>query len=650
MAIAKMRYVNVHGPDKELWSALSVIAKSDSFAPEKNEEVHSTVQLATNSYEPLLTKAKGLLKELGQESFSENYDDQISKYTLQQVGDYLGTFTKRIEDGSKRKIEIETEIQTYEKAKSVLVHMDSFNASMDQIFSLGYLKIRFGRLPKNSFVRLSYYIEKSFDFTSYFDFLIYDFDGDYYWGMYFVPGDKSKEIDDIFASLYFERMWVPEFVHGTPAEALAGVNKKLDDLNAEKTKLTTSDIATPDELSNILDMASWLYYCNQLYDMQKYALIFNNSFYISGFVPVDEYSKFKKTVEQLSNISVSWTDNTKEMPEEPPIKLKNNALVRPYEMYVKMYGLPRYGDIDPTSIIAITYSILYGLMFADLGQGLVLGLFAHFFMYKKKHLPLGQILSRASIFCCIFGILFGSVFGFEHVTDSIWGLFGMKNMSLDVMAPSSIGVILYGSIGIGVVVISMAIFMGIYSKFKRGLIGDAIVSPNGVAGFVFYLSVIALILDKLVFKIGFSSNIFYMIFLIILPIVVMYFAHPLEQLIDGKKVVFEDGLGNYLITAIFEMFVTMLEYLSNTISFLRVGGFILAHAGMMMAVMTLSEMFPVAKIPIIILGNIFVIALEGLLVGIQALRLDYYEVFSHFYDAEGTPFEPLDIKKETIKL
>lgn len=99
---------------------------------------------------------------------------------------------------------------------------------MDDIFSCRYLKVRFGRLPKDSYVKLPYYEGHSFTFREY------DFDGEYYWGMYFVAEQSAEEVDRIFASLYFERIWVPDFVHGTPQDALAQILSEESEMNRHK--------------------------------------------------------------------------------------------------------------------------------------------------------------------------------------------------------------------------------------------------------------------------------------------------------------------------------------------------------------------------------------------------------------------------------
>jgi V/A-type H+/Na+-transporting ATPase subunit I len=84
-----------------------------------------------------------------------------------------------------------------------------------------------------------------------------------------------------------------------------------------------------------------------------------------------------------------------------------------------MYGLPAYNEFDPTIFLAITYIFIFGCMFGDAGQGLLL-VIGGALLYKLKKMDLGAIISMAGVFSTIFGFLYGSVFGFEHVIPAIW--------------------------------------------------------------------------------------------------------------------------------------------------------------------------------------------------------------------------------------
>ena len=138
-------------------------------------------------------------------------------------------------------------------------------------------------------------------------------------------------------------------------------------------------------------------------------------------------------------------------------------------------------------------------------------------------------------------------------------------------------------------------------------------------------------------------NIFNPIFIIIcivIPLLLMFLRDPLSKLCKKRKDIKpEGGIGGFITENFFELFEFLLSYVTNTMSFLRVGGFILSHAGMMAVVFTLAHSFNAVGSPIVIIfGNILVMGMEGLIVGIQVLRLEFYEIFSRFFDGDGKPF------------
>ena len=115
------------------------------------------------------------------------------------------------------------------------------------------------------------------------------------------------------------------------------------------------------------------------------------------------------------------------------------------------------------------------------------------------------------------------------------------------------------------------------------------------------------------------------------PLIAIFFKEPIHRFIHKEKP-FPKGFGSFFTESFFELFEVMLSYVTNTMSYLRVGGFVLSHAGMMLVVATLMNMVGNASLLVMVLGNLFVMALEGLIVGIQVLRLEFYEMFSRYYD------------------
>ncbi len=143
------------------------------------------------------------------------------------------------------------------------------------------------------------------------------------------------------------------------------------------------------------------------FELRQYAVV-NDKFYLVGFVPRKSLDKFIKHFEDLPGVAIKCTHAELDQRYEPPIKLKNNWFSKPFVMFVEMYGLPSYNGINPTNFVAITYTLIFGIMFGDLGQGLVLALALDFVLQAKENHP-GQVLVRAGFSSAFFGLIYGSV-------------------------------------------------------------------------------------------------------------------------------------------------------------------------------------------------------------------------------------------------
>jgi V/A-type H+-transporting ATPase subunit I len=314
-----------------------------------------------------------------------------------------------------------------------------------------------------------------------------------------------------------------------------------------------------------------------------------------------------------------------------------------------MYGVPNHNEIDPTPLVAITYFMIFGIMFGDLGHGIILFVVA-ILMWKLKGMELGKVLIPCSITSMIWGLIFGSFFGFEHALDPVYKLlFNLNEKPIEVMSTTTTNYIIYMSTGIGVVLVALAIFINVYSSIKQGNLGRALFSHSGLFGMIFYISVICGLLLQVMMSIPVFSNAFFWIFFIVIPLLAMLFGEVLTKIVEHKpNIKPEGGWGEYIIQNFFELFEAILSYMTNTVSFLRIGAYVLVHSGMLLVVFTLSAMVPENSAVywlIVVLGNVFVIGLEALLVGIQVLRLEFYEIFNRFYQGDGVPFKPVAVSK-----
>jgi V/A-type H+-transporting ATPase subunit I len=276
-------------------------------------------------------------------------------------------------------------------------------------------------------------------------------------------------------------------------------------------------------------------------------------------------------------------------------------------------------------------------MFGDLGQGLLLSLIG-WAAWKFKKMKLGAIGMRIGITSAFFGLLYGSVFGNEELlTPFFTNILGLPGKPIHVMDANFTMTLLLFAIGIGVLLIIMSMLLNIYSLARKKHYVEMLVSHNGVAGMIFYVFLLSAVALPMAIPGLQLLNIWTEIFLIGVPLVLMFLKEPLERLAHGHKM-FPTGFGGYFAEGFFELFEILLSYVTNTMSYLRVGGFVLSHAGMMLVVMSLMEMVGSSGWLVFILGNLFVMALEGLIVGIQVLRLEFYEMFSRYYTGDGIEF------------
>ena len=314
-------------------------------------------------------------------------------------------------------------------------------------------------------------------------------------------------------------------------------------------------------------------------------------------------------------------------------------------MFVKMYGLPDYKELDPTVLVGITYSLLFGFMFADVGQGALIVLLGLFFSYFKKS-DLGAVLARCGVFSIIFGFMFGSVFGFEDIVEPLWLRPAKAMTALPILGNLNSVFVVSILLGMGIIVFTMCLNIINKIRFKRA--GEALFDANGIAGIIFYASCIGVVLLIMTGRRLPAAGLLLIVF--VLPLVMMLFKEPLLKMIsaDKKQAAAEKaGAVMFIVQGIFELFEVLLGYFSNTLSFVRVGAFAISHAVMMEVVLMLSgyESGNPNWI-VVVLGNIFVCCLEGLIVGIQVLRLDYYELFSRFYKGSGREFIPYGRSEE----
>jgi V/A-type H+/Na+-transporting ATPase subunit I len=367
---------------------------------------------------------------------------------------------------------------------------------------------------------------------------------------------------------------------------------------------------------------------------------------ISGWVPRDKLAEVRKTVLEVTGGSAYLES---EDPREirgvrdgtlrVPILLANPLLLRPFEKLVTTYGAPEYSEVEPTAFLAITFLLMFGVMFGDVGQGGLLAAVGYgLFRISPQHTDLGVLLMECGASSIIFGFLWGSVFGVENFIAPLW-FRPMQNL------PS----FLLFAISFGALMISIGLVLNIVNTWRSEGALPAIFGERGLLGALIYWIALALVARFLLT--GASPESRSIALLVGVPAVTIVLYSPIEQLLARWRETPLSKKGGFalVIESLIGLGDTFLGLLTNTVSFLRIAAFSLAHVGLFTAVFALANNLSqlqgggVWYWLALIGGNLFIVLLEGLLASIQAIRLEYYEFFGKFFKGQGELFRPLHV-------
>ena len=512
----------------------------------------------------------------------------------------------------------------------------SIDFSIHDVTQYRFIKFRFGRVPVDYYHKLEKYVYEDLDVV----FIEGSRDASHVYGVYFSAEGNIEQTDAILKSLHFERLRLPDEYEGTTREVCRQLTDEINRLNQE---ILSTDIqireAFKENGSKLLAVRDRLQKLSSNFDVRKLAALVENKrgdhFILCGWMPEDQAALFMEEIKKDPDVFVIVEDNHEEYFSEPPTKLKNPKFFKPFEMFIKMYGLPAHNELDPTIFVALTYTFIFGAMFGDVGQGLCLFL-GGAILYKWKKINLAGIVSIAGIFSTFFGFMFGSVFGFENIIEATWIRPISHMTTLPFIGKLNTVFIVAVAFGMGIILLSM-IFHIINAKKAHDT--EALLDQNGISGLVFYGAVV---LTVVLFMTG--NKLPATIVLVVMfgiPLLLMIFKEPITSKLEKRIEHSQEGKVMFVVQAVFEMFETLLSYFSNTLSFVRIGAFAVSHAAMMEVVLMLAGVETGnPNWAVVVGGNLFVCAMEGLIVGIQVLRLEYYEMFSRFYKGTGREFKP----------
>ena len=643
MAVMKMLAMTMVGPHEEMEPAARQMILSGEFQPlpfdflinDRNLRSRITTE-SNNPYDELLHKMSAIWKASGENVPDPEPIPMDSEFSYHMARQLVKSAANKLETWGKRRDTLIEELEQLEATKICVAALAALGMKPRELSDTRFTLARFGRLSADNFTRLE---ETTLDAPLIAVELSRA--GDNVWVLVFtVPGYKEGA-GKILDAVYFKEYSLAEM-----AKRLSGEDPmKQAERGIELRKRSIKGLA--DAASNILKsnreefekLYSKLYTMQRVYDLCKGRGEIGGIFVISGWIPEDACEEIRDSIEKdapRTAITIEQVDNVAASGARIPTILRNNKIACAFQDIVGLYSVPSYGEIDPSPFVAITFILFFGFMFGDVGHGILLWLAAACLEHKgilKR--SFAYVIKYASCSAIIFGLLFGSFMGIEYEHYALW------------LSPmNDIGALFAAAITCGVAMISVGMVLNMVIRYRERDFGRLLFDSRGLAGlFVYWGSAAAIYIS--VFGVRTPFPVTYLWYAIAVALMLTLFRDALAAALLHQQTKSEAGA-----LRTFEVFHNLMNYFTNTASFVRLAAFALNHFALSFAVILLSRMMGdlpggvVLKALMFICGTIFIVALEGLIVFIQVLRLQYYEFFGKFYRGGGHVFKPVTWKKE----
>ncbi|MHA1602162.1 MAG: V-type ATP synthase subunit I, partial [Promethearchaeota archaeon] len=331
-----------------------------------------------------------------------------------------------------------------------------------------------------------------------------------------------------------------------------------------------------------------------------------------------------------------------------PSLVKVNKIFKPFKIITNMYGVANYNEIDPTPIVGLTYPLLFGLMFGDMGHGLLVLLFGILFAFlnrKKKESTMydaGFLLMWLGTFAMIGGAFYGEAFGYELP----FKLLG-NPMRGDTMRILKIFILLgIGELALGFL---FALANNLLQKKKWLAFTDSLMKFFILLAGGFIVFTLGFTFEKYISPESFPP---YPIFLLIVPTIILFLSKPIGKMI-GISYLKKESMGELITEQTMDVGETYLNIFANVASYSRLLALALAHMGLMLMITSAIEgingdsiIGAIGIVLVFVFGNLLVLLFEAVLAGIHALRLTFYEFFGKFYEGSGIPYAYTQIQSK----
>jgi len=621
-----MKHVRLLVLTEDLPQASLALADMESFHPDTRPPAESRLDgLPAREYREVFTQASARLEKIAKLIPNEEtpYIEEVRVVDfaeLQGLNDWLGKVwneTSSYEEDLRR---LEDEERLVKEQQAALANFADLNIDLGMLHSkMRFLDFYVGLVPRENLRQLQGAVGLADHILH-----LYMQEGENAHVVIVGPtGSKEAQLSAVLDAAGFQNLPIPQGLDRNPAELGRDLDAQRLAIAAQRKTLreTLKRWSEPFE-GPLLEARRTLMLAEPLVGLDPSIRSAGYLAYLAGWVPARSVERLGARLRESLNHPFQMTVRNPAAEERAlvPTVPAESWVLTPFAMLVRQYGVPEYGEVDPTPLFAVTFILMFGSMFGDIGQGAVIALAAWLLRRKLgRFWPFGLMAGLSSM---VFGVLFGSLFGVEHLLPALW------------MSPLSDPLLMMRiALGWGVVFLTLACLLGIYNRLVIRNWSGAVFGHHGIINLIFYL---ALITGG--FNIA-NAGAFGAVpaGLVIATLAALaWHSWRRQQAPAGEKV----------LVVVIETLETLIGYVSNTLSFLRVAAFSLNHVALSIAIFTLADMMGAfGHVVTVILGNLFVIVLEGGIVMIQVMRLQYFEGFSRYFSGNGHEFAPLRYRR-----
>ncbi len=619
-----IKHISLQVLTDDLPSASVILAEMENFSPDNRPFAPEALpDVPGQEFRALFAQARTRLEKIAAQidfalSRPQPAAGAISEEALREINGWLGKAWETCSGFEETRRQQQEERRTIDQLESSLANFRNLEIDLSQLQGAGgFLETRIGMVPRAQLQQLS----DALGLDGYLLFPYLETESDAH---VVVVGSSQREqskLKSVLDTAGFRNLDIPPELQAEPEEVARQLDRRREAVEKASRDLDETVRHWGDGAREELEQAARVLHLAAPYvALGEAARQRGDLSRLQGWTPAQDLHLIERTLrEKLANPFV--LESRDPTPEERPLVpslMRHSRLLSPFSTLVTQYGVPRYGEVNPTHLFALTYVLMFGMMFGDVGHGAVI-LSAALAFHRRlgKFTPFGIVAGLSSI---LFGFLYGSIFGYEHVLHAVW-------ISPLTDPLYMLSVALFWGIGFIVLVTSLNILNHLVVGDRIG----ALFGHNGLLTLLLYAGMLGT---------GFSfyaqGRVGTLWAVISVLSLIGIFAHRLiEQ---------EAPIGERILVAFIETFETITGYVSNTLSFLRVAAFSLNHVALAIAIFTMANMMgDTGHWITVVLGNVFILVLEGLIVSIQVLRLEFYEGFSRFYSGDGKAFKPLTL-------